>query len=875
MVLALAPLVALGCGGKGAKAPPASALVVQPLSSASTVMHTALPGPSVARSHLVGTIAGKALGPFIGRSTNGGLVAWIGPAERGLGQELAVVTIAQDGAPFGQPRVATTVPQEATSLIVRPNGTSRGGWLLAWSALLDRGESLSVLGVGPDGSSQKAAFDVSRTTDHVKWMDIVPQPNGGMCVWAEETPAGDANILVAPVDSDGKARGLPVRVARGMLGWAAARDGDGVVLALVQPGGDGAGGAGALSWLRLDGEGHARGAPMPIGTKPTVSGDVDVVPVNFGWLLGWTDRTSEDAQVTLATVDQSGKVTGPHHAMDAVGGASIVGLASGPTGVALAWTEPRGRARTMRSMHLASVSLDGLSAQPVTSIDVAAGAAPELVSTDSGFALLSTARACTADDGPTCDGDLVPSVIRFDGRLTPAQTEPLYVGDKRVPAALGWNLACLGDRCIALAADAASPTGVFAVDLAARSSPFVPPTTPPLPVDAPRIAGVVTVASGQPFADVATARVGEATLLVTLTTALEAVDERSRGNRAPVAVVAVRAFDTDGQPLGPASTISSRALPVGGVAIAPGGKPDDGEAVAWVARDDGDPQVHVAHLDRRGRRTNEVQLTTAKGDASDVAIAWAGDAEGAQAHWVVAWVDARDGNGEVYATTLDRDGRTIGRGQRITNAPGDASDVALLATGGGGNVWLAWADPRESPQDGFADIYAAQLRPQDATRVGSEARVLATAAHSRSPALGARGKDVGVAWIEEAPTGADPTTARAYGAMLAWLGPGGQPASEPRRLPTVGSGFPTAVALDGTTAGVLHVVLARAEDDLLSLDGIDLTRDPGLPYPLVTLDGPSSLDVAIGLTSGWLFWTDESADATARRVRRATVRWTR
>ena len=144
--------------------------------------------------------------------------------------------------------------------------------------------------------------------------------------------------------------------------------------------------------------------------------------------------------------------------------------------------------------------------------------------------------------------------------------------------------------------------------------------------------------------------------------------------------------------------------------------------MAWVARDAGDPQVHVARVDRRGKLVHDVQITSVKGDAADVAIAWSGD------KWIVAWVDTRDGNGEVYAATLDRDGRSVGRGQRITNAPGDASDVAILALpdaagpDGRGAVWLAWANPRESPQDGFADIYVAPLRGRDASRAGDEVR---------------------------------------------------------------------------------------------------------------------------------------------------------
>jgi hypothetical protein len=502
----------------------------------------------------------------------------------------------------------------------------------------------------------------------------------------------------------------------------------------------------------------------------------------------------------------------------------------------------------------------------VAPLDLQGSGAPELAALSSGFALLAPTLACAAD--ASCEGaPVLPTFVRFDANLGVVQVVPFRLGVLRQQASTGWSLSCATDDCVALAvaADETGATRVSAVSLRPRPNTFRAPIAPAPPSDAPVVQALDTVAAGQPFADLATARAGASTVAALLAAAN---DETKRDD---VAVIELHAFDERGTATATA-VVTRRALAAGGVAIATTDREADGAAIAWVGRDAGDPQVHVTRMDLHGKLLRDVQLTTAKGDASDVAIAWAGDAED---HWVVAWVDARDGNGEVYATTLDRDGRTIGRGQRITNAPGDASDVALLATGDGGNVWLAWADPRESPQDGFADIYAAQLRPRDATRVGTEARVLATAAHSRSPALGARGKDVGVAWIEEAPAGADPTTARAYGAMLAWLGPGGQPASEPRRLPTVGSGFPTAVALDGATAGVLHVVLARADDDLLSLDGIDLTREPGTAYPLVTLDGPPSLDVAIGLTSRWLFWTDESADATARRVRRATVRWTR
>ena len=63
-------------------------------------------------------------------------------------------------------------------------------------------------------------------------------------------------------------------------------------------------------------------------------------------------------------------------------------------------------------------------------------------------------------------------------------------------------------------------------------------------------------------------------------------------------------------------------------------------------------------------------MTSSKGDASDVALARAGDG------WLVAWVDARDGNGEVYAARLRQELlQRVGREERITNATGDASDA--------------------------------------------------------------------------------------------------------------------------------------------------------------------------------------------------------
>ena len=838
-----------------------------------------------ALSHRIATIAKSAIGPFVARSGDAALAGWMVAADRG-GQELVVVSLAADGAPMGRPQVVASVAQEATTLVVRAAPGPRGGWLLAWSALLDRGESLVVLDVTRDGVARGTPADVARTSDHIKWCDLVPTSHGVVAVWAEETSSGDANILADALSAEGQPLGMPVRVARAVDRWQAVPLGgadEGVGLALVtnDPQGDHVA-AGRLSWLRLDAQAHPRGDPVAIGSRSTVNGDIDVAAMTDGSLLAWTDRTGEDAQVMLARVDAAGRVTGPTPAMDSVGGSSLVALASGAEGAVLAWEEPSARAHPLHALHLAKVSTaDGLSAQPVGSVEIASGAPPELTATSTGFALLAPAHACVAGASTgSCGGPVVPTFVRFDGRLAPLQAEPVVLGEGAAATALGWGLRCAGERCLVLAASGETPTPIFAVDLEPRTSPFTTPVAPPSPPDAPRLTSLETIASGQPYEDLAAGRLGDATMVAMLASpAGDAADpgdsvhapgdtgDRGRP-RGAGAVLTVRTLDDEGHQHGPTATLTSRAVSIGGVALVPGGAPQDGVAVAWVtARDDPDRQVHVGHLDRLGRRTKEIELTTrARGDVSSVAMAWAGDG------WLVAWVDGRDGNGEVYATKVDRDLSRVAREERITNAPGDAGDVTLAVRNG--VAWLAWSDPRESPREGLADIYATTLGVRDAKRASDEVRVLASAPHSRSPQLAPADGDTAVlAWIEDVATGLEGPAA----AMVAVLDRNGRVTRAPSILPLSAEGRPTSIALAPSREGVRAIVVRSGTASLtldallLGADGMPATR----PWPLLDVEAPASFDVAVALAGDTLVFDDVGNAPGDHHVRRAAVTWRR
>ncbi|MGD0675617.1 MAG: hypothetical protein ABSC94_09380 [Polyangiaceae bacterium] len=857
----------LSCGATGPRSrSAASSISAEAVGTASLATKESAPAP--ARSHEVALLDRKALGPFVARDAAGGLVAWIMARDRGDGQDLVVVPLAPDGAPLRDARAVARVPREVTALVVQPTGGPQRGWLIAWSALADRGESLSVLGIAADGTAHGTPGDVQRTSDHIKWLTLVSTPRGALCIWAEETASANANMLTVPLDPDGKLRGMPARIASGIAGWQAVSAGEGAALALVSAGpSDDRAASGTLAWLRVDSEGRPLGRPVAVINRPSVSGDVDVVELGGRWLLAWTDRTGQDAQIVLAAIDATGRVEGPAPAMSPVGGCSLVALASGGHGTAaLAWDEPRGHDKPTRELHLAAVSAQGdLAARSVTSLEVASGTTTELVPDGSGYALLTSARACLADmSDRACVGPIVPTVLRFGDTLEPSQAEPLFVGTGgRDPAVVAWDLRCEAERhCSVLAAPSQFPTPVYSVDVIARTSPFAVPLTAALPPDAPRVTGLATLASGQPYADLGAVKLGDATLVAALSESREGPDVRRRSS----ARITLFCADDAGHLLDRPRVLTTRAVAVGGVAMALGGRTEDDAALAWVARDAGDPEVHLARIDARGHTVREVRLTQTEGEASDVALAWAGDG------WLVAWVDGRMGNGEVYAAKVDRELKRTAGDQRLTHAPGDADDVAVAVQGD--VAWVAWSDPRDNPREGVADIFVMTLHAADATRASDDVRVLATDRHSRTPwLLPSTNGDALLGWIEDAPSGLEGPGA----AMIARIDRTGHVAATPVPLLFVPGERPTGIVLARELGGA-RAVVSHAGREGVDLDAVGLTED-GAPsknvFRLLELDAPPSFDVAFRVAGDAIVFDDVGASSGEHRVRRASILWKR
>lgn len=838
VALALATLVA-ACKG----APPE-------VNTPSNLARGARPPRDPVEAHLVVALGERALGPAFSARPEGGLAAWVTGAE-GSGRRLASLALDATGEPTGTARSVALLPVDTLQLVAGPSGAPKAGHGVAWVTLVDRGHAVWALAMGPDGAPRGKAHELSRTDNAIVWTSVVPTAAGTAVLWVEETRDRRGALVGALVDTEGTLRGVPARLATGLAAWDVAPDGDGLVVATVTDAGVALRRFGPALDERDGGQ-----AGTPIAGRVDVDGDVRVAvdrADGVAYYVAYTERRGA-LGVTLARVvagASSLEVVGPRRVVEARGGARLVALASAGARAAVAWEPPRSGRRGLAPEPLRLDVFDaGLdrAAQGLVR-DIAGDLAPELVAAGSGFALLAGERDCVGARPEGCERTVVmPVLVRTNEALDVTQREVLR-GGSDVPAT-AWGLACTASRCGAYTATGDLPSRVRAVRVAARTN-------------APSVARAVTPTRRAPFPLAPEGEVPVGSSVVDLAAVEVAGGVRvvvlaNESRRSSSASVLLHALAGKGAP----TSVSTRAYPAGGVDVA--ALDDAGNlAVAWVGRDGGELQVHVSRVDAKSQRAADRAITATKGDKADVALVRV------PGGLVVAWVDFRGGTGsDVYAQRLGPDLAKIGGEVRVTEAVGDASDLALVLAGD--TVFAAFSDTREAAADGWGDVYVARLAAKDAKKLGPEVRVLASAAHSRTPRLVPReGGGVRVAWIEELPLGSDAPGSGVQGALVAELGPAGAIIRAAERLPLGGDGVATGVLPLGDDPDGQRFVVVRGAREALVLDGV--TRGPAsapaVAGQALVLDGPPSLDAAIVAVAGRVLVGDEGARPQQRRVR--------
>jgi hypothetical protein len=821
----------------------------------------AAPGVAALRASQFARVPEGTFGPYVGECRDGAVLMWAEPGEEQRGWYTQPVNI--DGRLRGSARRVADAPSEVGLVVLRPN-TDGAELALVSTRRTALGEWIELMLVSGDGELRMAPRQLAELRTRALWVEVVSIGAKRLVLWAVQKDAL-AEIRAILVGANGQPVGTEaVLSAEGVRAWQAVPFAGGAALGRIR-------GEGIVEVVLFDKNGQALGKPTLVSERGRTGLDFDLAVVGDALLVAWSDEREGESRVYRALVGADGNVKVPAGALTApLGEQALVRLATrSGTGKAWAfWESPAEREGDLRAFDMVSVDREGRpgAARGRVLLEAGDGAVPEFAALDEGVAALTLASACPRN-GDCSDADVLPTYVRLGPDLRVEACEPLRLASLNgAPVELGWGLTCGDTHCFALSALGQSPAPVFATMLERRSDHWRSAARLLGREEPPRVRENRVLATSEPLAAVALAKHAGGSLAAFITDfdpttpwvklKKPASDGRYEPLRARLDLLGLK---PDGAPIAPAQNLSIRAHSLGGIALA-SGAPNGDLFAAWTGVDFGQPQVFLTLVGADGARHSQRMLTRKSGDASDVAVA------AVTKGWLVAWIDERDHDPELYVSRVDERLGRVGNEQRITNAPGAATQVALAPLGD--NAVIAWADARDPDQPGEADIFLQRVRIRDAAPVGGEQRVLATRGHSFAPVLRARGAGLFLAWLERGVLGASGSA----GLVFQQLDASGSTSGEPQRVP-IAQGEPTALAVDCQGNDCRIVFAARSGDESALFAGVLRGEASTVRFRrLLTLVSRGSVGVPLALGGDELVYAD--ADSEGRwRVRRALLDW--
>ncbi|MEJ7732050.1 MAG: hypothetical protein WKG00_22925 [Polyangiaceae bacterium] len=897
-VLALVAALA-GCGGAGDKDPEVGKSTPKPVATASP---RGAAEPELLPSTVLGRIDEDASPWHFARGKTGGLAVF---AAKGRWWTVRV----SDGGSVSSAVVdAAPAPTSSLSGLV----ASGDGWLCWWVEPDSRMRNIKVMDIDSQGKARAAPVLMASPTDEVSWVEVLPNARGALVLW--EVPRGDrVDVWAVPLAGNGKVPGSPAPLVKGALAWRAVSAERGAGVAVITAPAPATkpdrsvvprNALGRVELVETDPTGKAS-PPVVVQAEATAHPDVDLVPRAGGWLLAWTDQREMDASVQVAQVT-AGKVTmPPRRATPPAGDQAFIALVPARDGkrTLIAWEEMLQPSSAGRTVRLGLLDEAGKLGNERAEMVFASSGRPDLSADGDGFAALTLAPAKRGAGPFTGAEPLWPTYLRFARDLSLRTAEPVraaaFSGTEAVPAQTRY-LSCgmTADTCTLLATGAGAGAPLALVRLPMRKSPWAAPAGGQASEGPPRATAVNALFDGEQVSDLAvgSAPDGSGQLVAWVTYFLEGARTEPKPKGEP-AFAALGVRPLAGGTAGAATTISRRALSIGGVSVAVSPRGKHEALVGWVARERNDPQVFVTRVGADGAKLAQKMLTVVArparagfpNEVSDVAVAWAGNEE--RDEWVVSWVDTRDGNPEVYAARVDKDLKKTIPDKRITEAAGEASDVQLRVVGK--ETWLAFSDTRSDVEAGNADVWLARLETASLKELAEETRVFASPGNSRSPRFAAGGTRV-LGWIEEEARKSGTALTAAQGALLVVeLDDKGAASTSPVSARGPRGAQITAAALacaaaEGKPRPLCRAALTSASGDAADLSGAEIDLAGGAAPPaarsLAVLSGGAGIDAVPAFGDGagqHLFFADDvtvassgaHADVGSGRIRWMNVAW--
>jgi hypothetical protein len=494
-----------------------------------------------------------------------------------------------------------------------------------------------------------------------------------------------------------------------------------------------------------------------------------------------------------------------------------------------------------------------------------AAGAHDWVATEQGFAFLY--EACEAMTG-ACDSETrAPYFAEVDHELRALSTTPLRQKFGKLVSE-AWGLECNPGRCQFVGMVLGGTPELHSFELS--TDPKLLASAPSVAVSTARVDAKLeaksalasegslspetTIVLPGPAAAVAATHYGSGTLVAVLGT--------EQSGSAPIYTIIVNAEGVMSEPI----RVTSRAIAASGIAVSAGPGANDGAAIAWVANDDGDLQVHLTKVDSRGRRINETQVSNAKGKSDSVAIATTQDG------YIAAWVDGRLGAPEVFAARFDVNLQRLTKEERITELrvksqaePGDGPRELNLSTQKGA-VWASFTDAKSGSS---SSVYTARISARLATRMGP--LVLVDAAAS-GPVIIAQTTGVGMFFVDTANQRVAEIDLSPQGALLA----GAAKAALKTQAQSLATSTLLATGDPGRClfvhADTFQSTLQDAGAPGLAVDGVELQAAGSGEAPRAFTFGriPSSVTMPVFVSNG--LYTVEQRGGATQLVRRALKR---
>ena len=662
-----------------------------------------------------------------------------------------------------------------------------GSFVAFWDEKVDQNHILKLAVIGKDGKPVGAPLSLPPIAEaSLAYADIALV--GGRAIVVYELVREGRSLVMATPIAEGLSRveDAAKPVVDGALAWHATMSDRGLAIAVVKNGASGKDGEpvlGHIDVVLVDAKGAAS-SPKPVLTTDTAQIDVEIAAIAGGYVVAWTDESLEEGAVRFVTLGVDGNVVGqPKWVAPPIGAQALVGLAASPTAsrALIAWENIGQTSGTSRVLNLATTGSDGVLGTTRSRLLLDEAERPDLVADGEGFAALTLAPARLREGEKNPAPPSWPAIVRVSADLSVKWSEPVrFVGARAregVPD-MAWGLTCRGGNCYALAADDSSPASFFLVGSADRESSWQAPAWRADSEKPPKVLALRSMADGPRYASAQAVKLdGGSQALAWVTYFLDGstpLEAAPKGEPPFAATLGLRFTGPDGTP-GTPVIVSKRAVSVGGVSVAEGGKGKKAEAVvAWVAADKTGPQVYATKVDADGKKVAQKKITVvtrdkkdgdkpAKGAKADklppaspssVAVVHSpaiesqkGGSSGSDGY-VIAWVDPRDKNGELYVARVNKDLEKTVVDKRITNAKGDAADVSMAISGS--DVFIAFADSRD---DKASDIYFSHVDAFSLKEIDDDGRVYASLGPSRSPRVTMVGKRIFLAWIEESPVG--------------------------------------------------------------------------------------------------------------------------